>query len=44
MWAEKLKGLCVAKVCVSVLLLDLTTIPKDNEFLDCELDLLSETP
>ena len=43
MWAEKFKGLCVVKGCVSVLLQDLP-IPKDDEFVDCELDPLSETP
>ena len=43
MWAEKFKSLCVVKGCVSVLLQDLP-IPKDDEFVDCELDPLSETP
>ena len=43
MWAEKFKGLCVVKGCVSVLLQDLP-IPKDDEFVDSELDPLSETP
>ena len=40
MWAEKFKGLCVVKGCVSVLLQDLN-IPKDDEFVDCEDDPLS---